>query len=315
MEKDDEVKGNGNSLSYKYRMHDPRIGRFFAVDPLSAKYPHNSPYAFSENMVIHMIELEGLESSKPEIKAMPKMVHYYNVLKKNNEAVVTYSHSHVQLNLKVDGEGVNSLTKATVKMSKGLQPTPSVTTNVYTYWDNAGRITNQKVVSKDVAGGSSKGSTDLGGYNRVSAFEYSNPIAQELADDAVPDAIGATVGGSAHGLAGGSTDFGFVFFTKGPDFGFHLIKTKALGGGLEAGARIKVFAGYYTGDAKNMKSDFGGIGLSAGGIALLGADVWGSPNSGENNKINLGWAGLGMSIGLSGGSSVDVTETEYIETN
>lgn len=64
-----------------------------------------------------------------------------------------------------------------------------------------------------------------------------------------------------------------------------------------------------------MKSDFGGIGLSAGGIALLGADVWGSPNSGENNKINLGWAGLGMSIGLSGGSSVDVTETEYIETN
>src|SRR5690606_4639049 len=33
-EKDDEVKGSGNSINYKYRMHDPRIGRFFAVDPL-----------------------------------------------------------------------------------------------------------------------------------------------------------------------------------------------------------------------------------------------------------------------------------------
>ena len=60
-EKDDEVKGEGNSLNYKYRMHDPRIGRFFAVDPLASKYPHNSPYAFSENRVIDGIELEGLE--------------------------------------------------------------------------------------------------------------------------------------------------------------------------------------------------------------------------------------------------------------
>jgi len=60
-ESDDEVKGEGNSVNYKYRMHDPRIGRFFAVDPLFKKYPHNSPYAFSENRVIDGIELEGLE--------------------------------------------------------------------------------------------------------------------------------------------------------------------------------------------------------------------------------------------------------------
>jgi len=60
-EKDDEVKGEGNSINYKYRMHDPRIGRFFAVDPLAGDYPYNSPYAFSENVVIHAIELEGLE--------------------------------------------------------------------------------------------------------------------------------------------------------------------------------------------------------------------------------------------------------------
>lgn len=61
-EKDDEVKGQNNSINYKYRMHDTRIGRFFAVDPLEKDYPHNSPYAFSENIVIHAIELEGLES-------------------------------------------------------------------------------------------------------------------------------------------------------------------------------------------------------------------------------------------------------------
>jgi RHS repeat-associated protein len=60
-EKDDEIKGEGNSVNYKYRMHDPRIGRFFAVDPLAPQYPSNSPYAFSENVVINAGELEGLE--------------------------------------------------------------------------------------------------------------------------------------------------------------------------------------------------------------------------------------------------------------
>jgi len=44
-------------------MHDPRVGRFFAVDPLAPKYPYYSPYQFSGNKVIQFIELEGLEES------------------------------------------------------------------------------------------------------------------------------------------------------------------------------------------------------------------------------------------------------------
>ena len=60
-EEDDEIKGEGNSINYKYRMHDPRIGRFFAVDPLSPKYPELTPYQFSSNRVIDGVELEGLE--------------------------------------------------------------------------------------------------------------------------------------------------------------------------------------------------------------------------------------------------------------
>lgn len=60
-ESDDEIKGEGNSVNYKYRMHDPRVGRFFAVDPLESNFPWNSPYAFSENSTIAFIEAEGLE--------------------------------------------------------------------------------------------------------------------------------------------------------------------------------------------------------------------------------------------------------------
>lgn len=40
---------------------DREVTRFMSVDPLAPKYPHNSPYAFSENRVIDAVELEGLE--------------------------------------------------------------------------------------------------------------------------------------------------------------------------------------------------------------------------------------------------------------
>jgi RHS repeat-associated protein len=60
-EKDDELKGEGNSINYSLRMHDPRVGRFFATDPLEKSFTYNSPYAFSENRVIDGIELEGAQ--------------------------------------------------------------------------------------------------------------------------------------------------------------------------------------------------------------------------------------------------------------
>lgn len=60
-QKDNEIRGEGNSLNYKYRMHDARIGRFLSVDPLAGSYPWNSPYAFAENRTIDGLDLEGLE--------------------------------------------------------------------------------------------------------------------------------------------------------------------------------------------------------------------------------------------------------------
>ena len=60
-EQDDELNGRGNALAFKYRIHDPRIGRFLSVDPLEAEYPWNSTYAFAENDVIRAKDLEGAE--------------------------------------------------------------------------------------------------------------------------------------------------------------------------------------------------------------------------------------------------------------
>jgi len=50
-----------NWYQFAYRNHDPQIGRFLQVDPLSDDYVHNSPYAYAENRVINGVDLEGLE--------------------------------------------------------------------------------------------------------------------------------------------------------------------------------------------------------------------------------------------------------------
>jgi RHS repeat-associated protein len=61
MMKDNEIKGNGNSLAFKHRIYDSRLGKFLSVDPLFKTYPSNSSYAFAENDVIRSIDLEGAE--------------------------------------------------------------------------------------------------------------------------------------------------------------------------------------------------------------------------------------------------------------
>ena len=61
-EKENEISGNdGDYLSFEYRVHDARLGKFLSVDPLFKDYPWNSTYAFAENRVIDGIDLEGLE--------------------------------------------------------------------------------------------------------------------------------------------------------------------------------------------------------------------------------------------------------------
>jgi RHS repeat-associated protein len=62
MEKDDELKGNGNSYDFGARMYDARVGRFLSRDPLQTEYPFYSPYQFAGLNPIKFIDLDGLEA-------------------------------------------------------------------------------------------------------------------------------------------------------------------------------------------------------------------------------------------------------------
>lgn len=42
-------------------MYDPRLGRFLSTDPLSLKFPEQSPYLFALNSPIYNIDFKGME--------------------------------------------------------------------------------------------------------------------------------------------------------------------------------------------------------------------------------------------------------------
>ncbi|MFN3343141.1 MAG: hypothetical protein ACK40M_10620, partial [Flavobacteriales bacterium] len=61
-ERDDEIKGEGNSIDFENRMMDTRVGRFLSMDMLKRNYSYLSPYSFAENMPIQFIELKGMQT-------------------------------------------------------------------------------------------------------------------------------------------------------------------------------------------------------------------------------------------------------------
>lgn len=61
MEKDDEMKGSGNSYTTEFRQLDSRLGIWLSLDPLMAKYPYQSPYATFNNNPIYFKDPSGLE--------------------------------------------------------------------------------------------------------------------------------------------------------------------------------------------------------------------------------------------------------------
>ena len=90
--------------SFKWRNHQPDIGRFFNIDPLAAKYVYNSPYAFSENKVVAHKELEGLESFP--INGVYKSALLSDGVKRNVQAANQSGSNMIQINGGVQAAGI-----------------------------------------------------------------------------------------------------------------------------------------------------------------------------------------------------------------
>jgi RHS repeat-associated protein len=117
---DDELKGEDNSVNFTYRMSDPRLGRFFAVDPLTKTYPYLTPYQFASNSPIYLVEVEGLEGT----------VYVYKRVGDQEVFLKKYTVDGLKSDIKkVAVKDVNS---KTVKMEYSLVVPPNVTPTVVT---------------------------------------------------------------------------------------------------------------------------------------------------------------------------------------
>ena len=58
-EKDNEVKGKGNSYTTFFRGLDPRLGRWLSIDPLASSMPWQSPYCSMDNNPIMYNDILG----------------------------------------------------------------------------------------------------------------------------------------------------------------------------------------------------------------------------------------------------------------
>lgn len=61
MERDDEVKGQGNSYDFKFRIYDSRIAKFLSVDSIASSIPYYTTYQFAGNSPIKYKDFEGKE--------------------------------------------------------------------------------------------------------------------------------------------------------------------------------------------------------------------------------------------------------------
>ncbi|RYE41026.1 MAG: hypothetical protein EOP48_24245, partial [Sphingobacteriales bacterium] len=113
-----------NYIQFKYRSHDPQIGRFIQIDPLSHDYRHNSTYAFSENRVTDGRELEGLE--------YVSMHHYADG---TNGIKMHYKSSDKEINQK--GGTTSGLYNSASYGSKGKGA-------VHYYYDKKGNVTSER---------------------------------------------------------------------------------------------------------------------------------------------------------------------------
>src|SRR5690554_7648851 len=65
MEKDDNIKGEGNSYTTEFRQYDPRVGRWLSIDPLAAEMPSWSSYNYTFNNPLFYTDPDGRQLIKP----------------------------------------------------------------------------------------------------------------------------------------------------------------------------------------------------------------------------------------------------------
>jgi len=90
-ENDNEVKGEGNQIAFEARIYDPRLGRFYSVDPVTNKYPDMTPYNFAANSPIWLVDRKGKEPDRNQAGTIDQAAGQWAQLKNQSaEGILNY---------------------------------------------------------------------------------------------------------------------------------------------------------------------------------------------------------------------------------
>lgn len=89
-EKDNEVKGDGNSYTTQFRQLDPRLGRWLTIDPKASSFPRQSPYCSMDNNPISLNDQLGLESKDWIKKPNSKSIEWDGGVNSSGEAIAKH---------------------------------------------------------------------------------------------------------------------------------------------------------------------------------------------------------------------------------
>ena len=89
-EKDNEIKGEGNSYDFGARMLDPRIGRWFAPDKDEDSFPWQSTYVFVSDSPLVKIDPDGNWDIEVHANSNRSKYGYATMIVKDNEGNVVY---------------------------------------------------------------------------------------------------------------------------------------------------------------------------------------------------------------------------------
>jgi RHS repeat-associated protein len=97
-EKDNEIKGEGNSYDFGARIYDPRLGKWLSLDPLMEKYPALSPYNFCANNPIIFIDVDGKDfllstNYTYDGTASPTSIHQLGVTSLNSSSPLALAYN------------------------------------------------------------------------------------------------------------------------------------------------------------------------------------------------------------------------------
>ncbi len=182
-EKSDEIYGEGNAYDFGARIQDPRLGKWFSLDPLQRKYPNESHYAYVSNSPLLFMDPDGkdkivtltvINKDGTQIKIKSVNPNYFYTQTNYGYYETTFSKFDVTSNIVIDYSKLDANGKPTGSVTNDIIRTSEKSTSMvgYAFQNVENALTDRIPVINEfgfVLSGEAAGDNhtlDIGGFSK-----------------------------------------------------------------------------------------------------------------------------------------------------